>query len=182
MNKKVASEIVIGVLLLIAIVVGGVFWMQSKNTDETTQMTSQSLGDSKKANNTGSNLISSSYGINFLVPAGWHIWEESSAVFDLSNKTDFASVLESGESALTAEKIKSYQSFMDNWKVESSEGVVFTDSKTIDYKTRSFSNAGKIMSRIVDSEDSLKQRDVTMNISTAEININIFFYCKFNNF
>jgi len=30
MNKKVASEIVVGVILLITIVVGGVFWMQNK--------------------------------------------------------------------------------------------------------------------------------------------------------
>ena len=31
MNKKIASEITIGIILLIAIVIGGIFWLQNKN-------------------------------------------------------------------------------------------------------------------------------------------------------
>jgi len=171
MNKKVASEIAVGVLLLIAVAVGGVFWIQSKKEIPATQTESKSSIKPKKVNTVSDNLVRSDYGIGFSVPAGWHIWEGNSAVLDLTNKTDFASVLESGVSALTSQKVKEYQSFMDSWKAASSEAVVFTNSETLDYKNRSFADAGKIMSRIVDSEDTLKQREVKMSISNAGVNL-----------
>lgn len=163
MNKKIASEIALGVILLLAIIIGGIFWMQNKKEEKTAQApaktTAQSLKDSR--------LIVTDYGFKFSVPARWNIWEGNSAASDLMNKTDFASVLEAGASALTNQKVKEYQLFMDNWKAESSEVVVFTDSKTLDLKNRSFSDAGKIMSRIVDSEDFLKQGEITMHISST---------------
>lgn len=165
MNKKIASEIAVGVILILVVVVGGIFWMQNKKEVNTIQ------APVKKVVNVDNNRVSSDYGFNFSVPAGWHIWEGNSAALDLTNKTDFAKVLESGVSALTSQKVKEYQAFMDSWKVESSEAVVFTNSEIIDYKNRSFANAGKIMSRIVDSEDTLKQREVKMSISNAEVNL-----------
>jgi hypothetical protein len=165
MNKKIPTELAVGIILIIAVVIGGIFWMQNKKEDKTIQM------PAKKIDNANNNLTSSNYGFNFAVPDGWHIWEGNSAASDLMNKPEFASVLENGVSALTNQKIKEYQMFMDNWKVESSEFVVFTDSKTLDYKNRNFSDAGKIMSRMVD-EDILKQRDVSMYISTSEVNLN----------
>lgn len=171
MNKKIAGEIAVGIILILVIVIGGIFWMQGKKEVVATQTESKSATASKKVDNVSNNLMRSDYGISFQVPTGWHIWEGNSAALDLMNKTDLASVLESGASALTSQKVKEYQTFMDSWKVESSEAVVFTNSGTLDYKNRSFANAGKIMSRIVDSEDILKQREVKMNIFTAEVNL-----------
>lgn len=166
MNKKIASEVALGVILLLAIVIGGLFWMQNKKEVETTQMPAKNATSLKD-----SNLVASDYGFKFSVPAGWHIWEGNSAALDSGNKTDVTSVLESGVSALTSQKVKEYQAFMDNWKAESSEVVVFTDSKTLDLKNRSLSDAGKIMSRLVDSEDILKQGEITMYVGTSEVSL-----------
>jgi hypothetical protein len=165
MNKKVASKVAVAVILLIVIMIGGVFWLENKKEEKILQI------PIKNVIKTDNKLISSDYGFNFSVPVGWHIWEGNSSVSDLMNKTDFNSILEKGTSALTNQKVKEYQAFMDNWRVESSEVVVFINTETLDYKNRSFADAGKIMSRIVDSEDILKQREVKMGISNTEINL-----------
>lgn len=163
MNKKIAGGVFIVIILIL---IGGIFWLQKEKESDTQQTI---LPSSSKTIN--SNLINSDYGFSFSIPAGWHIWEGNSSASDLMNKTDFASVLEKGTSALTNQKAKEYQTFMDNWRPESSQVIVFTDSQTLDSKNRSFSEAGKIMSRIVDSEDILKQREVTMNLSTSDVNL-----------
>ena len=167
MNKKIASEVALGVILLLAIVIGGLFWMQNKKEEKTAQTPAKTTAQSSK----DSRIVATDYGFKFSVPVGWNIWEGNSAAADLMNKTDFASVLEAGASALTSQKVKEYQTFMDNWKAQSSEVVVFTDSKTLDLKNRSFSDAGKIMSRLVDSEDILKQGEITMHVGTSEVSL-----------
>ena len=164
MNNKVIIEIMVVVILIVAFLVGGIFWLNNKEEKKAIQISDK----------TTSSLVFSDYGFNFSVPAGWYIWEGNSAASDLMYKTDFRSILESGPIGLiglTNQKAKEYQKFMDNWKAESSETIVFIDSKTIDYKDRSFSNAGKIMSRLIDSEDTLKQREITMSVSSSEVNL-----------
>jgi hypothetical protein len=32
MNKKIASEIAVGIILLVAIIIGGIFWLQNKES------------------------------------------------------------------------------------------------------------------------------------------------------
>lgn len=57
-NKKIASEFAIGIILLIAVVIGGIFWIQNKNTqvlDDAGMMVTQQpikkIQDLKKNNN-----------------------------------------------------------------------------------------------------------------------------------
>ena len=39
LNKKIASEIAIGIILLVAIIIGGIFYWQNKNNDQQSQRT-----------------------------------------------------------------------------------------------------------------------------------------------
>lgn len=163
MNKKIVSGIIIGVILLSTIIIGRIFWLQKNQTSITTAP--QITKDSKQTIN---NTVISNYGFNFSVPVGWHIWEGSSAASELMARTAFLTDFESG---LTTQKAKEYQSFMDNWKPESSDVIDFVNSETIDYSDRNLAKAGKIMSRSVDSKDILKQREVLMTVSNSEVNL-----------
>ncbi|MEI7890626.1 MAG: hypothetical protein WCI36_01520 [bacterium] len=42
-NKKIASEIAVGIILLIAVVVGGIFWLQSKSISKIQNTTNNNL-------------------------------------------------------------------------------------------------------------------------------------------
>ena len=57
---------------------------------------------------------------------------------------------------------------MDSWIPENAKVLVFTDAD-VDYKTRSFSEAGKIGSTIADSDDMLKLGMTEMIISAGEV-------------
>jgi putative hemolysin len=40
-NKKIASELSVGLILLVALVIGGIFWLQGRNTYHQTQTKSE---------------------------------------------------------------------------------------------------------------------------------------------
>ncbi|KKP97389.1 MAG: hypothetical protein UR99_C0013G0001 [Candidatus Moranbacteria bacterium GW2011_GWD2_36_12] len=50
-NRKIASEIAVGIILLIAIVVGGIFWLQNKKVQapviQSSPVTTQSVSQTK---------------------------------------------------------------------------------------------------------------------------------------
>jgi len=142
------QKIVALCIVLAAIAVGGFFLLNASSPGKS-----------------GSSLVVSDYGFSFSVPNGWHVWEGSSAAFELLNETAFLSDLESG---LASEKAKEYQRFMDKWNAESAKQIVFTNAQ-FDYKDRDLADAGKIASTLIDSEEMLAQKAITMTVSPREV-------------
>jgi hypothetical protein len=66
MNKKIASEVAVGVVLFIAIVVGGIFWMQGKKDKVSTV---QSNEQEKQVTQEAQKIFSVE------VPAGWKLYK-----------------------------------------------------------------------------------------------------------
>lgn len=64
MNKKIASEIAVGVILLLALIIGGIFWMQNKK--ETPVGKSQKTNIVEKNNDTKQNI--EEIDVNGLIP------------------------------------------------------------------------------------------------------------------
>lgn len=146
----------IGILGLVLIIAVGVFFKL------------QNEKGSNKIKNL--NFVVSKYGFSFSVPAGWHIWNGQSAIADLITENILTSDFK--EEKLTDKKINKFQKFMNNWDSKVSRVIVFTGSKTVDYKNRDFLSAVKIMNIPIDSEKNLKKKAITMYISPTRVDLN----------
>jgi len=171
MNQKGGSNIVLMVIVLIVLAgAGGYFFLQKTEiatlpeAQNQQQVTDQVQTTEESTTN---NVIVSNYGFSFSIPDGWHLWEGYSAHINLLEKEGDNFVL-SYEAGWTPKQVEIYQEFMDSWIPENAKVLVFTDAD-VDYKTRSFSEAGKIGSTIADSDDMLKLGMTEMIISAGEV-------------
>lgn len=173
----------IGIMALVIIgvlVIGGgayIYLQKSQISQKPTTSTSGIQEPLTQPNNPSSSIISNIAGFSFSVPVGWHIWEGASAGGELLLSDSFVSVIDEAIkemdskktiSAETAQRIKPYQEFMNNWAVSTAKTIAFT-SANIDYKNRDLAVAGKIMSTLIDSQDMIDQHAITMFFSSQTI-------------
>ncbi len=171
---------IIALVIIGVLVVGGgayIYFQKSQTPQKTITSTSETQEPLVQKNGTDSSTISNVAGFSFSVPAGWHIWEGASAGQELFFSDSFLSVMSEAIKEMdskktisleTAQKIKPYQEFMNNWTVNAAKAIAFT-SANVDYKNRDLAIAGKIMSTLIDSQDMIDQHAITMSFSSRTI-------------
>lgn len=171
MNQKGFSNIILVVIALVVLAgTIGYFALNKKSEivlpENQQQMPDKTVNVDRVAT---AKTIASNYGFSFSVPNGWHLWEGYSAALNLMEKEgdNFVSSYEAG---WTQEQINTYQEFLNSWIPEDAKVLVFTDA-AVNYKNRNFSEAGKIVSTVVDSDDMLKHGATEVIISSTEINL-----------
>lgn len=174
LQKGFIGTIVLIILGVLVIGGGAYIYLQKSQTPQKTTSTNGTQEPLEQQNETNSSIINNIAGFSFSVPAGWHIWEGASAGQELLLSDDFITVMDEAIkemdstktiSAQTAQKIKPYQEFMNNWNVSTAKTISFT-SANIDYKNKDLAVAGKIMSTTIDSQDMIDQHAITMNFTS----------------
>ncbi len=153
-------------------------WQQTKIITQKTDISiSRSQEPLTQQNAPGSTSFSNVAGFSFSVPVGWHILEGPSAGSELMQSDIFLSVMSEateekasikGFSIETVRKMYPYVEFMKNWTVSTAKIISFT-SANVDYKNRDLAAAGKILSTLIDSQDMIDQRSITMAFSTSTL-------------
>ncbi len=153
-------------------------WQQTKIiTQKIDISTSRSQEPLTQQNTQSSTIFSNVAGFSFSVPAGWHIWEGPSAGSELLLSDSFVSVMseaieerasKKGLSIETVRKMSPYVEFMKNWTVSTAKIVSFT-SANVDYKNRDLAAAGKILSTLIESQNIIDQRSISMAFSTSTL-------------
>jgi len=172
---ELIALIIIGVLVF----GGGAYTYFQKSLTSSKATTSNNVVQERvtQQNDTSQLIISNIAGFSFSLPVGWHIWEGVSAGQELLLSDDFISVMEEAAKEMdskktisveTAQKIKPYQEFINNWTVDTANIMSFT-SANVDYKNRDLAVAGKIMSTLIDSQDMIDQHAITMSLSSRTI-------------
>jgi hypothetical protein len=114
MNKNVESEIAIGVILLVAIVVGGIFWFSDENESAIKQI----LPNKKTRTEQASEIIinsdwqiykSSSVGLQFKVPKDWKLLSSDNyldyEIGTTNPRNSISVIITYGSNELTAETL-----------------------------------------------------------------------------
>ena len=169
------------VLIVLGVLVVGsgayIYFQKAQTPQKTITQTNGTQEPLTQENVPSSSSFSNVAGFSFSVPAGWHIWEGASAGQELLLSDSFISVMDEAIketdskktiSAETAQKIKPYQEFMNNWTVSTAKTISFT-SANVDYKNRDLGVAGKIMSTLIDSQDMIDQHAITMAFSSQTL-------------
>ncbi len=162
------TMIIIGILII-----GGgayIYSQKSQIFQKTDLSTSRIQEPLTKQSVPSSSSFSNVAGFSFSVPAGWHIWEGVSAGSELMSSDSFISIMSEaieerasvkGLSIETVRKMDPYIEFMKNWTVETAKVISFTNAN-VDYKNMDLAVAGKILSTLIDSQDIIDQRAISM--------------------
>lgn len=161
--KKFTSGFIAPTLLALAalVIVGGSFYAYSKRVQST---------DPSVITNTAA-------GVTFSIPTGWRVWEGASAGNEFLLAPNVVTNMETAIQELqttktisseTAEKIQPYQAVLNTWNVSTAQITTFTGAN-IDSTNRDIISVAKTLSLLIDSQEMLDQKAITMTFSSEKI-------------
>jgi hypothetical protein len=146
MNKKIKIEIAVGIILIIALVIGGFVWLsENKFSTEKNNISDIAL----KQNDT--NLIKSDFGFEFNIPKGWRLATGISAFADAQNKIVYKYIDEVSDNWTADDYINSEKKHLpernqmiNSWTSENREHIILT-TLSINEEKEILSDTEKLM-------------------------------------